>query len=192
MCCCFRLLLSWWGGISQIMAYIKFSFGDDKIVCNTSQVTLITGLHHPHEPWWRHQMETFSALLAIWAGNSPVNSPHKGQWRGALIFSLICAWINGWVNNREAGDLRRHRAHYDVTVMPLNVPASETCMALQADGKPSNWTISSYGIRLTTTDASISVYLVSKCTDNFNLFCNVLNMFALKILYLSSIVFQTS
>ena len=51
--------------------------------------------------WWRHQMETFSAL------RSPVNSPHKGQWRGAFMFSLICAWINRWVNNREAGDLRR-------------------------------------------------------------------------------------
>ena len=48
---------------------------------------------------------------------SPVNSPHKGQWRGALMLSSICAWINGWVNNRDAGDLRRHRAHYDVTVM---------------------------------------------------------------------------
>ena len=48
---------------------------------------------------------------------SPVNSPHKGQWRGALMFSLICVWINGWVNNREAGDLRRYRAHYFVTVM---------------------------------------------------------------------------
>ena len=67
--------------------------------------------------WWRHQMETFSALLDLWAGNSPVNSPHKGQWRGALMFSLICAWINGWVNNREAGYLRRHRTHYDVIVM---------------------------------------------------------------------------
>ena len=48
---------------------------------------------------------------------SPVNSPHKGQWRGVLIFSLICSWINFWVNNREAGDFRRYRAHYDVTVM---------------------------------------------------------------------------
>ena len=68
--------------------------------------------------WWRHQMETFSALLALCAGNSPVpvNSPHKGQWRGALVFSLIFVWINGWVNNREAGDLRRHRGHYDVNV----------------------------------------------------------------------------
>ena len=69
--------------------------------------------------WWRHQMETFSVLLALCVGNSavPVNSPHKGQWRGALMFSLICAWINDWVNNREAGDLRRHRGHYDVYVM---------------------------------------------------------------------------
>ena len=48
---------------------------------------------------------------------SPVNSPHKGQWREALMFSLICARINGWVNYDEAGDLRRPRAHYDVTVM---------------------------------------------------------------------------
>ena len=69
--------------------------------------------------WWRHQMETFSALLALCAGTSPVpvNSPHKGQWRGALMFSLICAQINDSVNNREAGDLRRHRGHYDVRVM---------------------------------------------------------------------------
>ena len=48
---------------------------------------------------------------------SPVNSPHKGRWRGALMFSLICARINSSVNNREAGDLRRHRAHYKVIVM---------------------------------------------------------------------------
>ena len=69
--------------------------------------------------WWRHQRETFSASLALCAGNSPVTGefPHRGQWRGALMFSLICAWINGSVNNREAGDLRRHCAHYDVTVM---------------------------------------------------------------------------
>ena len=66
--------------------------------------------------WWRHQMETASALLALCAGNSPVTA-HKCQWRGALMLSLICARINGWLNNREAGDLRRHRAHYDVTAI---------------------------------------------------------------------------
>ena len=48
---------------------------------------------------------------------SPVNSPHKGQWHGALMFTLICARIKGWVNNPEAGDLRCHHAHYDVIVM---------------------------------------------------------------------------
>ena len=48
---------------------------------------------------------------------SPVNFPHKGQWRGALMFTLICARKNGWVNNGEAGDLRRYLAHYDVIVM---------------------------------------------------------------------------
>ena len=71
--------------------------------------------------WWRHQMETFSALLALCAGKSPVpvNSPHKGQWRGALIFSFNYAWINDWVNNLEAGDLRRQRVYYDVIVMQM-------------------------------------------------------------------------
>ena len=53
---------------------------------------------------------------------SPVNSPHKGQWRGALMFSLICSWINVWVNNHEAGDLRCYRAHYDVIVMIIQDP----------------------------------------------------------------------
>ena len=48
---------------------------------------------------------------------SPVNSPQKGQLREALMFSLICAWTNGWANNRDAVDLRHHRAHYDVTVI---------------------------------------------------------------------------
>ena len=48
---------------------------------------------------------------------SPVNSPYKGQWRDALTFSLICAWTNDWVNHRDASDLRRNRAHYDVTLM---------------------------------------------------------------------------
>ena len=53
---------------------------------------------------------------------SPVTSPHKGHLRGAFMFYLICAWINGWVNNRETGNLRRHHAHYDVTVMTQGAP----------------------------------------------------------------------
>ena len=58
-----------------------------------------------------------SAILALCAGISPVNSPNKGQWCGALMFSLICTCSNGWVNTRDASDLRRHRAHSDVTVV---------------------------------------------------------------------------
>ena len=83
---------------------------------------LVGILHWPvfPEKWWRHQMEVFPRYWPFVRGihRWPVNSPHKCQRRGVLMFSLICAWINGWVNNRETGDFRRHRAHYDVTVMP--------------------------------------------------------------------------
>ena len=41
----------------------------------------------------------------------------KGQRRGALMFSFICVWKSGLANNREAGDLKRHHAHYDAIVM---------------------------------------------------------------------------
>ena len=60
--------------------------------------------------------ETFFALLAFCAGNSPVNS-QKGQWRGGLMFYLIYAWTNNWANYHEVGNLRRHLAHYGVIVM---------------------------------------------------------------------------
>ena len=53
---------------------------------------------------------------------SPLNSPLKGQWRGALMLSLICAWIHGWANNGEAGDLRRYRVLDNVTVVSTPHP----------------------------------------------------------------------
>ena len=56
---------------------------------------------------------------------SPVNSHQKGQRRGVLMFSLICAVTNGWVNNRDAGDLRRNRFYYDVTVTMDNCPCDK-------------------------------------------------------------------
>ena len=71
---------------------------------------------------WKHFPRYWPFVRGI--QRSPVSSPHTGQWRGALMFSLICAWINAWVNNREAGDLRRHRGHYDAMVMP------ESCLSL--------------------------------------------------------------
>ena len=67
---------------------------------------------------WKYFPRYWSFLR--WIHRSLVNSPHKGKWRGALMFSLFCVWINGWVNNREAGDWRRYCAHYDVTVMVMS------------------------------------------------------------------------
>ena len=68
---------------------------------------------------WKHFPRYWPFVRGI--HRFPVNSLHKGQWRGALMFSLICVWINGWENNREAGDLRHHRALYDVIVMQSKV-----------------------------------------------------------------------
>ena len=65
-------------------------------------------------------METFFSLLAICAGNSPVSGEFPAQrpvTRSFDVFFSICALMNGWVNTHEAGDKRRHRAHYDTTVM---------------------------------------------------------------------------
>ena len=73
---------------------------------------------------WKHFPRYWPFVRVI--HRSPVNYPHKGQWRGALMFSLICVWRNGWVNNREAGDLRRYRAHYDVIVMWSSEPLRRT------------------------------------------------------------------
>ena len=98
--------------------------------------------------WWLHQMETCSASLAFFAGNSPVtagNSPVTGefpshrQWRGALVFSLIYAWKNGWVHHQDAGDLRRHCAHNDVKVMWCRI-------VMQWSGQP--WDLSAFNASL--------------------------------------------
>ena len=75
----------------------------------------VGGKNHDDVIEWKHFPRYWSFVRGI--HRSPVNSPHKGPWRGALMFTLICTRINGWVNNREADDLRRNRVHYDVIVM---------------------------------------------------------------------------
>ena len=76
-------------------------------------------LHHDDVIKWKHFPRYWPFVRGI--HRSPVNSPHKGQWRGALMFTLIYVWINGCVSNRAAGDLRRYCAHYGVTVMCYRV-----------------------------------------------------------------------
>ena len=75
-----------------------------------------------HEQWFKFRLFLQWTFCVVQKKivTVPVNSPHKGQWRGSLMFSLICGWMNSWVNNHEAGDLTHIRAHYDVTVMRRN------------------------------------------------------------------------
>ena len=73
------------------------------------------GLRHDDVIKWKHFPRYWPFVRGI--HRSPVNSPHKGQWRGALIFYLICAWINRQVSNHQSGGFRRYRAHCDVIVM---------------------------------------------------------------------------
>ena len=72
----------------------------------------LLGIGHDDVRKWKHFPRYWTYVRGI--HRSPVNSPHRGQWRGTLMCSLVCAWINGWGNNREAADLRRQQAHYDV------------------------------------------------------------------------------
>ena len=63
-------------------------------------------------------METFFALLAICGGNSPPTGEFPAQRPVSRSFDVFFDLrLNGWVNNGEAGDLRCHRAHYDITLM---------------------------------------------------------------------------
>ena len=74
-------------------------------------------------------MEAFSALLARFAGNSPVTSELPSQrpvTRSFDVFFYIYARINDWVNNRNSCGLRRHRAHYDVTNDTVNLQPRKT------------------------------------------------------------------
>ena len=76
---------------------------------------IITTTSHDDVIEWQHFPRYWSFVRGI--RRSPVDSPHKGQRRRALMFSLICAWTKYQANNRGADDLKRHRAHYDVTVI---------------------------------------------------------------------------
>ena len=85
----------------------------------TVRVKMSISMMHDDVIKWKHFPRNWPFVRGI--HRSPVNSPHKGQWRAALMFSLICVWINDWINNREAGVLRRHRDHYDAIVMVYGI-----------------------------------------------------------------------
>ena len=88
---------------------------EDEPATNKDTGLLTSRTSHDDVIKWKHFPRYWPFVRGI--HRSPVNSPQKGQWRGAWSLSLICAWINVWVNNREADDLRCHCAHYDVIVV---------------------------------------------------------------------------
>ena len=102
---------------SPLCEYVRIKRSSAHNILFIQRSCNLAGSHSSHDDVikWKHFPRNWPFVRGIhW---SPVNSPHKSQWRGALMFSLICVWINDWVNNGEAGDLRRYRIHYAVTVM---------------------------------------------------------------------------
>ena len=105
--------------------------------------------HHDIEPLSTDHYDVikWTHFPRYWPFVRGMNSPHKGQWRGALMFSFICAWTNGWANNREAGDLRRYRAHYDPAIMNIGIGEVDmfvndrTCSVKNWDNSPCPWLV---------------------------------------------------
>ena len=88
--------------------------------CKFHEVTLKAPRKYQHHIGWPHRVFNIMTssngnIFHVTGHRWRLNSPRKDQWHEALMFSLICAWINCGVKNSQAGDFRRHRAHYDVT-----------------------------------------------------------------------------
>ena len=111
--------------VSICMTMVNIENMSDFIHKDTLYITLMDELWDVYWGYivgnlpWHNDTIKWKHFLRYWPFVSPENSPHKGQWRGALMFSLICTWTNSWLNNWDAADLRCHRAHYDITVMIL-------------------------------------------------------------------------
>ena len=122
----YSLFISLFGGLKrkyQRCTSLAFCNGNPLVVFHTTS-------QHDDVIKWKHFPRYWPFVRGI--HRSPVNSPHKGQRRGALMFSLISAQINGWADNREAGDLRRIRLHYDDTVMRNAIIVSIAIMTTSA------------------------------------------------------------
>ena len=112
---------AFWGRIVRTLRYYEYFFTErlvlssPQIYCLRFDVPTYNAIHHHDVIKWKHFPRYWPFGWGI--HRSMVNSQLEGPWRGALMFSFICIWINSWVKNREAGDLRRLRTHYYVIVM---------------------------------------------------------------------------
>ena len=114
------IMTSWHGKAFCITGLFNWEYNGHRWILHTKG-RVYPKYSHTKNPYhddvikWKHFPRYWPFVRGI--HRSPVNSPHKSQWRGALMFSLICAWINSWVNSPEASDLRCNHDHYDATVM---------------------------------------------------------------------------
>ena len=98
--------------ILQCQYYSVFRLGWDKVGVG---ILVVDRRDHDDDVIkWKHFLCYWPFVRGI--HRSPVDYSHQGQWHGALMFSLFCAWTNGWAINRDAGDLRRYRARFVTTV----------------------------------------------------------------------------
>ena len=124
----FEFLLRYFLSNLDIQKWVKFGIFSRRFPCETMELDL-----EAYQGYFQvcvkfgprgHIFRPFSPRIGPKWGQksvlrpnlSTVDSPHKGQSRGALMFSLICAWRKACAKNWDARDLRRHCAHYDVTV----------------------------------------------------------------------------
>ena len=133
------------------------------LIENTALVKLL----HDDVSKWKHFLRYWPFVRGI--HRSPVNSPHtEGQWRRALIFSLIYAWTNGWVNDHDAVGLRRRRAHYHATVMPYDWSVSgDRDRRFPSRQKASNTEYVSIAWRhhVLAIDIQHTIHIVIKCNS---------------------------
>ena len=120
---------------------IMSTIGKYLIVCTDITNTTSHWAKHDDVIKWKYFRVTGPLCRGI--HRSPVNSPHKGQWRGAMLFSLISAWINAWVNNHKA--LRCQSTHYDIIAMEPHdeLQKHNVGFEMRLDSKTSTW-ISKY------------------------------------------------
>ena len=114
-CCRFRKKIMFYKSWVYVLKYTMLWVSHPRIKGETNAFYYLSRIILWGLIKWKHFPRYWPFVRGI--HRSQVNCPHKGQSRRAFMFSLICAWINCWVNNGEAGDLIRHRAHYDVILM---------------------------------------------------------------------------
>ena len=133
-------------GIFKQMDLARYAEGGETVNNSTRVCQRVLGCcRWPIQCWWQlilivaisYMMTSpngnISALLALCAGihRSPMNSPHIGQWRGALMFFFYLGLNKRLSKNPGDGDFRRYRSHYDVTVMYTYIYMSDSSHDIQ-------------------------------------------------------------